>query len=109
LPVSLKLGQGGRMSQGRLVALRVLPIGILGLAVVAVPVMIFSPTGLDRLRGLRDEKRRVEQEVSRLSVDIEELRAEVQRIKSDPSAVEQVARDELGLVRKTEVVFQFKD
>jgi cell division protein FtsB len=97
------------VSQGRLVAVRLLPIGILGLAIVAVPVMIFSPTGLDRLRGLREEKRRVEAENSQLSLEIEELRAEVQRIKSDPAAVEQVARDELGLVRKTEVVFQFKE
>jgi cell division protein FtsB len=97
------------VSQGRLVAVRVLPIGILGLAIVAVPVMIFSPTGLDRLRGLREEKRRIEAQVSQLSLEIEELRAEVQRIKTDPAAVEQVARDELGLVRKTEVVFQFKD
>ncbi len=97
------------MTQGRLVAVRLLPIGILGLAIVAVPVMIFSPTGLDRLRGLREEKRRVEAEVSQLSLEIEELRAEVERIKHDPAAVEQVARDELGLVRKTEVVFQFKE
>ncbi len=97
------------MSQGRVVAARLLPVGILGLAILAVPVMIFSPTGLDRLQGLRAEKARVEQEASRLSLDIEQLRAEVQRIKSDPAAVEQVARDELGLVRKTEVVFQFKE
>jgi cell division protein FtsB len=102
-------GHWGRVTEGRLVAVRLLPIGILGLAIVAVPVMIFSPTGLDRLRGLREEKHRVEAEVAHLSLEIEELRAEVERIKHDPAAVEQVARDELGLVRKTEVVFQFKE
>jgi len=38
---------------------------------------------------------------------IEQLRAEVARAKSDPAVVERIARDELGLVRQTEVVFQF--
>ena len=97
------------VDQGRYVALRLLPIGILGLAIIAVPVMIFSPTGLDRLSGLQEEKGRVEAEISRLSLEIEQLRAEVQRIKTDPAAIEQVARDELGLVRRTEVVYQFKE
>ena len=40
---------------------------------------------------------------------ITELRAQVKRIKDDPAAVERVARDELGLVRQTEVIFQFKE
>ncbi|MCK6592584.1 MAG: septum formation initiator family protein [Polyangiaceae bacterium] len=29
------------------------------------------------------------------------------RLRDDPSAVERIARDDLGLVRQTEVVFQF--
>jgi cell division protein FtsB len=87
---------------------RVLPVAILVLAVVAVPVMMFSPTGLSRLRSLRAERGRADEEISRLSQQINELRSQVQHIKSDPAAVEQVARDELGLVRQTEVVFQFK-
>jgi cell division protein FtsB len=97
------------VSQGRYVAVRLLPIGILVVAVFAVPVMICSPTGFDRLRGLQAERVRVEEESARLSLEIEQLRAQVRRIKSDPAAIEQVARDELGLVRKTEVVFQFKE
>jgi cell division protein FtsB len=88
---------------------RVLPLSVLALALVSVPVMMLSPTGVSRLDGLQEEKRKAEQEISRLSQQITELRAEVQRIKRDPLAVEQAARDELGLVRATEVVFQFKD
>jgi cell division protein FtsB len=71
--------------------------------------MMLSATGLPRLQGLREEKVRADEEVSRLSQQIWELRAEVARIKDDPAAVEQAARDELGLVRRTEVVFQFHD
>lgn len=88
---------------------RALPLAILVVALVAVPVMILSPTGLGRLGSLRQERGRADEEISRLSQQITELRAQVKRIKDDPAAVERVARDELGLVRRTEVVFQFKD
>jgi cell division protein FtsB len=79
------------------------------MAAISVPMMMLSATGLPRLQGLREEKVRADDEVSRLSQQIWELRAEVARIKDDPAAVERAARDELGLVRRTEVVFQFHD
>lgn len=90
-------------------AQRVLPLAVLLVAGISVPVMAFSPEGLSRLEHLREEKKRADAEVARLSRQIQELRGEVQRIKEDPTLVERAARDELGLVRKTEVVFQFKD
>jgi cell division protein FtsB len=87
---------------------RILPIAILCTAIVAVPAMVFSPTGLGRLRNLREEQVRVDEEASRLAQEIRRLRAEVEGARNDPRAVERVARDELGLVRQTEVVFQFE-
>jgi len=90
-------------------AQRVLPLLVLAIAVISVPVLILSPTGLPRLRNLEEERRKADEEISRLSSQITALRAEVSRIKSDPAAVERAARDELGLVRTTEVVFQFSD
>jgi cell division protein FtsB len=98
-----------RMTPGLLLAQRILPISVLVIAGVSVPMMVFSPDGLTRLEHLNEEKQRAEDEVSRLSQQIQELRSQVQRIKEDPAMVERAARDELGLVRKTEVVFQFKD
>ena len=86
-----------------------MPLAVLALAAISVPMMMLSSTGLPRLQGLREEKVRADDEVSRLSQQIWELRAEVARIKDDPAAVERAARDELGLVRRTEVVFQFHD
>jgi cell division protein FtsB len=87
---------------------RVLPLLVLGLAMVSVPLMMLSPAGLSRLNGLHLEKQRTDDEISHLSAQIQDLRAEVERIKDDPAAVERAARDQLGLVRRTEVVFQFK-
>ncbi|HLV22492.1 MAG TPA: septum formation initiator family protein [Polyangiaceae bacterium] len=95
------------MSPRRLWLERALPLGVLLVATVSVPVLMLSPAGLERLENLRRERERADAEISRLSQEIRELRAEVERIKHDPRAVEQVARDELGLVRQTELVFQF--
>jgi len=86
---------------------RVLPLLVLSVSVVSVPVMIFSPTGAPRLRALSEEKRRVDVEVSRLGDQIRRLRVEVRQMKSDPAKIERVARDELGLLRQTEIVVQF--
>ena len=97
------------MSSGALFVQRVLPLAVLAVAAISVPLLMLSATGLPRLQGLREEKVRADDEVSRLSQQIWELRAEVTKIKDDPAAVERAARDELGLVRRTEVVFQFHD
>ena len=88
---------------------RVLPLGILAVAAVIVPFMIFSPQGLARLERLKQERALADEEISRLSQEIRELRAEVAALNESPGAVERVARDELGLVRQTEVVFQFDE
>jgi hypothetical protein len=75
---------------------RVLPLSILALAAIAVPILIWSPTGLPRLGKLEAEKVQVAETVSRLSADIRELRAEVERVKQDPTHV------------RTDIVFQFQ-
>jgi cell division protein FtsB len=87
---------------------RLLPLAILVGSVIAVPLLIWSESGLPRLHKLQEERAATQERVSRLSAEIRRLRAEVERIKRDPSHVERTARDELGLVRQTEVVFQFK-
>ncbi len=86
---------------------RVLPILVLVVAVVGAPVMILSPQGLPRLRGLERELAEVEEDNAEIRRQIEALRGKVARLRDDPSAVERIARDDLGLVRQTEVVFQF--
>ena len=88
---------------------RLLPLAVLGISAISVPAMILSPTGVPRLRSLNEEKGRVDLEVSRLGDQIRRLRSEVQHMKDDPVKVEQVARDQLGLLRQTEIVFQFGD
>jgi len=85
---------------------RILPIGILAVAIVCVPVQVLRPEGLARMRGLEQELADVKSENADLTRDIARLRCEVRELKDDPAMVEKIARDELGLVRKSEVVFQ---
>lgn len=86
---------------------RILPLTMLGVAVVGVPVMILAPEGLPRLRALEKELADVHGENQEIRRELEQLRREVEQLRDDPAAVERIARDELGLVRQTEVVFQF--
>ena len=86
---------------------RALPIAILALAVVGAPVLIFEPEGLPRMRVMEQELRDVKAGNADLRRDVTRLRRQVQNLRDDPTAVERIARDELGLVRKSEIVFQF--
>src|SRR3954468_13969714 len=86
-----------------------MPLAVLAIAAISVPMLMLSATGLPRLQGLREEKSRAEDEVSRLSQQIWELRAEVARVKAGPAAGRRAARDERGLVRRPQGVFQFPD
>ena len=87
---------------------RLVPIGMLLIAAVSVPVMLWSPAGLARLHALRTQRENLSLEVSRLEREIQALRFQAESIKTSPSSIERVARDELGLVRRTELVMQFK-
>ena len=86
---------------------RTLPIAMLALALVAVPVLVLEPEGLPRLRALQKELDQVDTENDELRRDVGRLRVEVKQLRDDPAAIERIARDELGMVRKSEVVFQF--
>jgi cell division protein FtsB len=86
---------------------RTLPIAMLSLALVAVPVLVLEPQGLPRLRGIQKELDDVDAENDELRREVERLRVEVRELRDDPAAIERIARGELGMVRKSEVVFQF--
>jgi cell division protein FtsB len=84
-----------------------LPFGLLVFAVVAVPLHILDEQGLPRYRALRAELARVHERNELMRRDVRDLGQQVERLRNDPRAVERIARDELGMVRKDELVFQF--
>jgi cell division protein FtsB len=97
-----------RRSKHRVLLLeRILPIGLLAVALIGAPLMVFSRDGMPRLEAVEQELRTVERENAELRREIDVLRARVNKLRDDPAAVEQLARDELGLIRHSEIVFQF--
>ena len=87
--------------------LRGLPLAVLTVSLVTVPVLVLEPQGIPRMRSLEKELAGVQAENAELRRDVGKLRTEVKDLREDPQAVERIAREQLGLVRKSEVVFQF--
>ncbi len=98
-----------KRSRRALVLERILPIGLLSVALVGAPLMIFSSEGMPRLEAVESELQTVERENEQLRRDIDLTRARVAKLRDDPATLERLARDELGLIRHTEVVFQFPE
>ncbi len=86
---------------------RALPTALLGLALVGVPVLIFAPEGLPRMNTLASELSAIQAENEDTRRQIGALRDEVSQLRDEPRSVERIARDQLGLVRKNEIVVQF--
>ena len=84
-----------------------LPFGLLVVSIVGVPLSILDAEGLPRYRALRGELAEVERVNERLRHDVEQLHREVDGLRTDPDAIERIARDELGMVREDEILFQF--
>lgn len=79
----------------------------MAVAATSVPVMVLRPDGLPRMRAVERELATVQTENRGLQRNIGDLKTEVRHLRDDPAAVEHIARDQLGMVRKSEVVFQF--
>jgi cell division protein FtsB len=83
-------------------------MAILAIALVGAPVLILQPEGMPRMRALEKELGEVNAENAEMRREVSRLRVQVRALRDDPAAVERIARDQLGLVRKSEVVFQFR-
>ena len=87
--------------------LRGLPLAVLTVSLISVPVLLLEPQGLPRMQSLETELAGVQNENAELRRDVGRLRSEVKELRESPTAVERIAREQLGLVRRSEVVFQF--
>ncbi len=82
---------------------RLAVVVVLALAVMSV----VGNRGLIRLYHLRQERAALEREIEQLSAAKAALAAEVQGMRIDPSRIEAIAREDLGLVKPGELVFEF--
>jgi cell division protein FtsB len=77
------------------------------LSIILVAAALLGEHGVLRHEKLREELEHVRELNTGLEADNKRLRAEAEALRSDPDYVEAVIRDELGWVRKNELIFIF--
>lgn len=81
--------------------------GLLVFTMVAVPLLMFDEKSFPRYRSLKAQLERSQTNTQQLTREVEALKKQVTRLRDDPQAVERIARDELGMIRSEELIFQF--
>ena len=80
---------------------------ILGLALLAVFVHdIFGDHGFLAMRRGQQEAWKVRQEIQKIDTENRQLADQVKALRTDPVAIERVAREEMGLARPGELIFK---
>lgn len=69
--------------------------------------IIFGENGLMTMRSMHQELNRIQQENARLEKENIALYRTIHRLKNDPAFIEQIARQELNMIRPGEIVFSF--
>jgi cell division protein FtsB len=80
-------------------------LGVFGLLTVAVLVLaVFNDKGVIQVHAQSSKLTAIDTEVEQIVAENKELTKEIQRLRTDPSMIEQLAREELKLVKPGEVV-----
>ena len=77
------------------------------LGIVATSILVFGGAGAVRVWQLRQEVEALEREIRVLRMEADRLNRTVDRLRDDPALVEQIAREDLGMVRPGEKVLKF--
>lgn len=76
----------------------------MGIYLVAI---IFGDHGLLELKSMRQSLNTVQEKNTRLEKENRALYRTINRLKNDPEYIEQIARQELHMVARDEIVFKF--
>ncbi len=82
---------------------------VMVIVAVTIGLLLFSPFGIKRALETRRQLQEVKEENSRLMERNEALKKEITRLERDSAYLEKVAREKHGLVKKGEIIFEFKD
>jgi cell division protein FtsB len=67
---------------------------------------IFGTHGVMAMRRSQAEARKIQQEINRLDLENKKLQDHVKDLKTDPSTMECIAREDFGLARPGELIFK---
>lgn len=84
---------------------RLLTALVAGIFVVLLGYQVVGPNGYMTLREREREKAALEEEIRRLTLENLRLMRQVKALRTDPQAVERIAREEMKLARPGEVIY----
>ncbi len=71
--------------------------------------MIFAGRGLVQIHQLKEERERAKVTAGRLQEENKRISQQIEKMKKNtPEEVERIAREELGLVKKGEIIYKFE-
>jgi cell division protein FtsB len=80
-------------------------VGVFGLLTIAVLVLaVFNDKGVLQVRAQSKKLTAIESEVNTIDAENKQLTREIQALRSDPTTIERLAREELKLVKPGEIV-----
>lgn len=85
---------------------------ILGLALFCVALVvheIFGSNGYLAMRQKRREYEALQQQIQKLQVENQQLEEKIKALKTDPKAIEKIAREQMGLARPGELIYTLPD
>ena len=90
------------LTQGVIVRIALAVFGLLTVAMLLLAV--FNEKGALQVHAQADKLGAIESEIKRVDAENQQLSLEIQALRTDPAAIEKLAREELKLVKPGEVV-----
>ena len=87
--------------------LKILLLASISFFIFIVIAAIFRDDGVIKVYHLNEKVDSLKNNISKLKKENEKLNTEVYALKNDSSYIEKIAREDLGLVKPGEVVFEF--
>ena len=101
--------KGSKPTSARRRGRRAIEYGLLFIGCVVFIDALVGEKGLLETVKKRQEYHALEQSILRARAEKEELRQEARRLREDPTAIEEIARRELGLIKPGEHLFIVRD
>ena len=76
------------------------------LLMALVAHVLFGEHGFLAMRRAQKEVEKLRQEIAQLNADNKQLSEEIQALKTDPQLIERIARQEMGLAKRGELIFK---
>ncbi len=76
------------------------------LLMALVAHVLFGDHGFLAMRRAQKEVEKLRQDIAQLNTDNKQLSEEIQALKTDPQLIERIARQEMGLAKRGELIFK---